>query len=178
MARTKIEWADAVWNPIPDFPGYYASKDGRILSLKYKTPRILRQIKTKDGYYYVFLYRNHKKYKMWVHRAVLMAFDRKPLPNEECRHLDGNPANNKLENLCWGTRQENVDDKKRHGSLPVGERSGTHKLTTKDVLIIRKEYGKKSLRKLASEFGVSHTAIRRAALGIKWWHLKEGLPNE
>ena len=62
-------------------------------------------------------------------------------------------------------------------SKPIGERSGTHKLTIEDVIKIRKEYGKKSLRKLASEYGVSHTAIRRAALGIKWGHLKEGIIN-
>ena len=172
MAKTRIEW-----RPIPNFSGYFVSNDGRILSLKNKMPRILKHILSKDGHHYVFLYKNNKMHKMWVHRAVLLAFDREPLPNEECRHLDGSPSNNKLENLCWGTRQENTDDKKTHGTLPIGERSGTHKLTIEDVIKIRKEYGKKSLRKLASEYGVSHTAIRRAALGIKWGHLKEGIIN-
>ena len=177
MGDTKIEWADAVWNPIPDFPGYYASRDGRILSCKYKACRILKPIKARDGHLYVFLYRNGKMHKMWAHRAILLAFGRKPLPGEECRHLDGNPANNRLENLCWGTRQENANDKRKHGTLPIGEKSGTHKLTVKDVKAIRKLYGKQSLRTLATKFGVSHTAIRRAALGIKWSHVKEGLIN-
>lgn len=175
MAQTKIEWCDSVWNPIPDFPGYYASQDGRILSCKYKNPRILKPIKAKDGHLYVFLYRNGQMYKMWIHRAVLMTFARKPFPGEECRHLDGNPANNRLDNLSWGTRQENADDKKRHGTQPIGEKTGTHKLTIQDVITIRKLYKNRSLRDLAKQFGVSHTTIRRAALGIKWRHLKDGL---
>lgn len=31
----------------------------------------------------------------------------------ECRHLNGNPVDNRLENLCWGTHSENEYDKHR-----------------------------------------------------------------
>lgn len=59
--------------------------------------------------------------------------------------------------------------------MPVGERSGTHKLTEAEVLEIRKARGTASLRELGAKYGVSHTAIRRAMLGIKWGYLEEGL---
>ena len=81
----------------------------------------------------------------------------------------------RLENLCWGSRQENVDDKRVNDKMPVGERSGTHKLTEAEVLEIRKARGTASLRELGAKYGVSHTAIRRAMLGIKWGYLEEGL---
>ena len=44
-----------------------------------------------------------------------------------------------------------------------------------EVLEIRKARGTASLRELGAKYGVSHTAIRRAMLGIKWGYLEEGL---
>lgn len=167
MNRTKIEWRE-----IPGFPDYMVSSTGLIGSRKRERFLILRPIQSKDGYLYVFLYGNCGRTKMRVHRAVLLAFVGNPGTTEECRHLDGNPANNDLSNLCWGTRLENTEDKRRHGRLPCGERSGTHKLTRRDVQEIRRLHGTMSLRTLGERFGVSHTCIRRAALGIKWSHLE------
>jgi len=77
-----------------------------------------------------------------------------------------------LDNLKWGTPLENTEDKRRHGTIPRGESAGGAKLTEAQVLEIRRRHGTASLRSLAREFGVSHTAIRRAALGIKWAHLR------
>ncbi len=175
MNKTAIEWCAAEWRPIPSFPGYYVSEDGRILSCKADTPRVLRAITHRpDNHLYVFLYRSGQMVKVWVHRAVLSAWDREAAAGEECRHLDGNPANNHRANLAWGSRQENSADKRLHGTQPRGERVGTHKLSAADVIAIRQRHGKESLRSLAREYGVSHTAIRRAALGIKWAHLEGG----
>jgi hypothetical protein len=51
-----------------------------------------------------------------VHCAVLEAFVGPCPPGKECRHLDGNGQNNKLQNLKWGTRLENVQDSIKHGT--------------------------------------------------------------
>lgn len=48
-------------------------------------------------------------------------------------------------------------------------------LSLAEVLEIRKARGTASLRELGAKYGVSHTAIRRAMLGIKWGYLEEGL---
>jgi hypothetical protein len=171
MNKTAIDWADYSWNPVPEHDGYFASYNGLIMSIKRKRPIIMRQITSKDGYKYVFMYSNGIMKKVWVHRAVLSAcrgFEEKEL---ECRHLDDNPSNNRLENLEWGSRLENVNDKRKNDRLPYGERSGTHKLTEKQVLEIRALYGKIPSRTLGKIYGVSHCCIRRAALGIKWGYL-------
>ena len=55
-----------------------------------------------------------------AHQLILFAFVG-PKPNGmECRHLNGNPADNRLENLVWGTRRENVFDSIKHGVFPKG----------------------------------------------------------
>jgi hypothetical protein len=161
------------WQPIPGFPGYEASDNGDIRSLKGKTPRILKPIPQKDGYWYVFLYTPKSRPKVYVQRAVLAAFCGEPPAGQEARHLDGNRSDNRLENLAWGTPTDNCEDKRRHGTLRRGETTGTHKLTPEAVLAIRQEYGTATLRALGKKHGVSHTAIRRAAIGITWSHLEE-----
>lgn len=175
MENTKIEWCDSTWNPVPNYPGYYASKEGQILSLKKRKARIMKLLESQDGHLYVFMYIGGVQHKVWVHRAVLSAWKGLPKLGDEGRHLNDDPKNNNVINLAWGTRLENVNDKRINGRLPDGEKSGTHKLTEKDVIEIRKLYKTKSLRDLAKIYSVSHTAIRRAALGIKWKCVKEGL---
>lgn len=166
--KTKIDWCGIQWIAVPGHDGYFASADGKILSTKKKTPSVMKPIKSKDGHLYVFMYDGGKPKKVWLHRAILSAFSGAEQKHLECRHLDDDPANNHINNLEWGTRLQNAADKRRNGGIPSGERSGTHKLTASEVLEIRKEYGKSSSRQLGKKYGVSHTEIRRAALGIKW----------
>jgi len=161
-----------VWKPIQDFAGYFVSHDGRVLSVKRGYGWLLSPIKRKrSGHLYVFLYRDRQMYKKYIHELVLTAWHRKPLPGEEARHLNGNSQGNRLENLAWGTRQDNADDRVKHGKSPYGENSPMHKLTEAQVLDIRTRVATTSLRSLAREFGVSHTCIRRAANGMNWGYL-------
>ena len=47
-----------------------------------------------------------------VHRLVMKTFEGDPpsIQQKDVRHLDGNPRNNKLINLAYGTRKENMAD--------------------------------------------------------------------
>jgi hypothetical protein len=49
-----------------------------------------------------------------VHRLVLMAWRGVPKRRMDARHLDGVPTNNRLSNLCWGTRKQNHRDARIH----------------------------------------------------------------
>lgn len=154
------------WRDVLGWPRYEVSVKGRIRNKE--TGHVLQLMKNEAGYLYFFPKRG---IRLFAHKAVLEAFVCQRPDGCESRHIDGNAGNNSLENLAWGTRWQNAQDKKRHGTLPYGERSGTAKLTEKDVHQIRRLHGSMSLRRLAVMFGVSHTAIRRAAVGIKWRHL-------
>lgn len=161
---TKIEW-----RAIPSAPGYEVSTDGQIRSSRC----VMRQQVAKGGYLYVYVYSGGRQTmrKVWAHIAVLEAFVGSAPEGEETRHLDGDPTHNTVGNLAWGTPLENAADKARHGTQPRGEQSASAKLSEADVLEIRRLHGTVSLRKLGERFGVSHTAIRRAATGAKWSHI-------
>lgn len=170
MNKTRVDWAEREWLPIPGFDDYCACRDGCILSLKGEM-KILKGVRHQSGHLYVFLYQGTVRSKKYIHDLVLLAFVGAPQPGQLCRHLDGKPEHNDLTNLQWGSYSENTNDMRLHGTIPRGERSGTHKLTEVDVIEIRKLHGKVTLRELGKRFGVSHTAIRRAATGMKWGHL-------
>jgi hypothetical protein len=168
---TTTEWADETWRDLPGWPGCSVSDHGRI-----RGPRGLRRPqRTPDGYIYVHLYRrgagqhgSGRSTKVLIHHAVLLAFDAPRPDGHEGRHLDDDASNNHISNLAWGSRRQNVEDKIRNGGHPRGETATGVVLTEAQVAEIRTLHGSASLRELAGRYGVSHTAIRRAALGITW----------
>jgi hypothetical protein len=93
----------------------------------------------------------------------------------ECRHLDGNPANNNLKNLKWGTHAENELDKIEHGTLLRGEQSGSAKLTDSIVILIRQLWNIRWMgirqRELAEMFSVTPSAIHRIVHRRTWKHI-------
>jgi hypothetical protein len=56
---------------------------------------------------------------------------------ETVRHLDGNNFNDCLTNLCWGSWEEQWDDKRKHQTDTSGERNPTSKLNWEIVRYIR-----------------------------------------
>ena len=119
---------------IPRNLDYGATKSGRIWSCKRK--RFLKPY-LRHGYPTVSLGR---KSEHRVHRLILETFVGPCPGGMECRHLNGNRQDNRLENLCWGTRSENRYDAVKHGTLHTGERCNLSKLTESIVQNIRRIY--------------------------------------
>lgn len=69
----------------------------------------------KAGYPRVTLKVGGARHNYLVHHLVLKAFVGPKPAGMECRHLNGNPADDRLENLKWGTPTENSYDTVRHG---------------------------------------------------------------
>lgn len=78
---------------------------------------IATQIKTGKGgrYRIVTAQVNGVQKRFYVHRLIAEAFISNPDGKSEVNHKDGNPANNRVENLEWCTRSENAAHAYRTG---------------------------------------------------------------
>lgn len=111
------------WRPVPGYEGRYEVSDrGRVRSLPRRDMRGRRidsrllSINTHpSGHQSVKLSHDGKYCAAKVHRLVLMAFIGPAPDGHEACHNDGDPGNNHLSNLRWGTRSDNLRDRVRHG---------------------------------------------------------------
>lgn len=153
---------------IPGYPGYLASEDGLIYSLRSGSVRQL-SMRLHNGYWHVNVnigVSNDTKVKKQVHQLVLLAFSGpKPSDSHITRHLDGNPLNNSKTNLAWGTPKENTSDSMQHGTaacLRRGQRAVATKLKPEIILSIEREARSgKRLVEIAKRYGITHTHVRR-----------------
>lgn len=118
-----------------------------------------------------------------VHRLVLSSFVSQPVGKSCVNHIDGDKTNNRLANLEWVTHSENMEHAFRVGLRAPdsgvagrrGELNHRAKLTTADVLAIRKRAGcGEPASDIASDFGVSRTAISNVIRGVSWSHACDG----
>ena len=97
---------------IPSFDGYYVSSAGNVYSRK---RRAFRKLQPRfRRYAEVQLSTNGKIKYMRIHRLVLETFVGHRPKNFECRHLNDKKRDNRLSNLVWGSRLENMRDRVRN----------------------------------------------------------------
>lgn len=128
--------------------------------------RVLRGAKLKSGHIHVGF--GHNTADLLVHRLVLEAFIGPcPVGHEAC-HRDDVPSNNKLKNLYWGTRKENMDDAYRNGKHHVGEQHCNAKLNVALVRTMRELAKAMPIRQVAIKFGTPYFTAFKAIRGITW----------
>ena len=142
---------------------YMAGDDGRIYSCKRNIEWYpLKGGKNRQYYTHIVIYRNGKAIGYLIHRLICEAFHG-PAPEgkKQVRHLDGNPENNKPENLAWGTGFENWADKKRHGRGYEGEKHPQAKLTNFEREAIKwvVKNNIASIRQIARMLNMNHSSI-------------------
>ncbi|WP_275076859.1 HNH endonuclease [Providencia rettgeri] len=155
---------------IPGFPGYLASEDGTIYSDRSGSRKKL-SMRLHNGYWHVNVNTSFKKatkVKKAVHQLVLITFvGAKPSLLHVTRHIDGDPLNNHLSNLAWGTTKENTLDSMRHGTavcLRKGQGAIATKLTPETILSIDRDVkAGERISHVAKRYGITHTHVRRIA---------------
>jgi hypothetical protein len=131
--------------PVPRCPGTFASADGSLWSARRSAgktgpPRRVGLYRDNKGYYQAQIPQDGRRAVERVHRLIARAFLGECPPGNQVRHLDGNPANNNVSNLSYGTRLENREDAIRHGTCRIGvfgERAAGARLSALDVAFIR-----------------------------------------
>jgi hypothetical protein len=180
------------WRPISGFPDYEVSSFGRVRrvveSRNGHLPKVLKPSRSRDGYEIVTLSNGEKPTRKQIGRLVCEVFHgAPPTPDHQAAHNDGNPSNNRVDNLRWATRTENMADCLLHGTramgsrhgrttkperTPRGSRHGGAKLTEQDVIEIKRHPKTNgSGAALAARFGVTPTAICLIRAGKNWRHV-------
>lgn len=146
------------WRNVEGFDRYEVSSLGRVRN---QDGRVLYQETVADGHRRVDLWRDGRRQRFYVHRLVLLAFVGPPPGGYEVAHHNGDPADNRLANLRWTTRQGNVLDKRKHG---------THgRLTESDVREIRRLFDAgQSKAELAAQFNCTTPNIHHIVTGHTW----------
>ena len=164
---------EEVWRDIPGYEGkYQASSLGRIRSLdrtitqigRWGRPftrklkgQVLRPAANKyNPHLYVVLSRGLGSP---VHQLVAAAFLGPRPEGFDVRHIDGDATNNNVENLCYGSRTDNILDVYRQGRA-------WRKLTLEEILDIRdRVLSGETGAALAREFGVSPATVSAIKVG-------------
>lgn len=114
--------------------------------------------------------RNSVEVTIHAHRLVAVTFlGMCPAPNFEVAHEDGNGLNCHYTNLRWSTREGNAEDKRRHGTLVIGERVNTNKLTAQQVREIREASGLQ--REIGERYGICQTHVSDIKARKIWRHI-------
>jgi hypothetical protein len=168
------------WRLIDGWLGYEVSDWGRVWSYHggggriRLTPKIINGFKRgKTEHIKVRLYRNNGKEigDFYIHRLVLQAFVGPCPPGMQACHNDGNPRNNRLNNLRWDTNTSNYLDILKHG----GRR---HKLYAKDISVIwERALAGESDSSIAKDYGVAPGTISSIRTGESWSHITKHLPG-
>lgn len=130
-----------------------------------------------NGYLKVCLYKNGKQKMMLVHRLVALMFIPNPDNKPEVNHINEDKTDNRVENLEWMTRKNNVNygtrTKRQAKAMKYknGKKVMATSLTEKKVLVFKSE-------RQAEKFGFNQSSISRCCndkqeshKGYKWKYI-------
>ncbi|WP_426716516.1 NUMOD4 motif-containing HNH endonuclease [Corynebacterium auriscanis] len=121
------ESQNEIWKPIVGYEGLYdVSNQGRVRSLDRTVPtvngatrtvkgKILAQSNDHHGYLWVSLKDGARRSRKSVHSLVMGAFFGKRPKGMDIAHMNDDPFDNRLVNLYYCTRSENMMDMVRNG---------------------------------------------------------------
>lgn len=162
---------EELWKDIEGYEGYYQiSNKGRVMAM----PRVIKtksgitrncsgrelaKNKTDVGYYYVSLSKNRIRKNHRINRLVAIHFIPNPYNKPEVNHIDGNKANNNVENLEWVTGQEN-----KYHAVYTGLRKPTYGMKPVRCITNGKIYP--SVSEAGRRLNVDDSTISKVCRGI------------
>ena len=181
-----VQNCDEVWKSVVGFPSYKVSSFGRVRSVDREIPPYVDKIGRKQpgyfkagkiissrahvfGYDVVTLSENGKPYTRTVHKLVAEAFLGPKRDDQVVRHLDGNPKNNHVDNLEYGSQADNMQDAIKHGTVEFGEKRYNAKWNNQTIRAIKRDLiCGCSFKEISEKFKMSEIDVWKIAHGKKW----------
>ena len=176
---------EEIWKDVVGYEGIYmVSSLGRMLSKE----RIVKRKKMGDylqkesiiegsdyhGYKVTSIAKNKIRKNKFIHVLIAEAFlGAKPEKMEVC-HADGDRKNNKIENLRYGSRSDNVRDAIKHGThYTPFIKKGSERSYAKINEVIAKQIkdSDESSYVLAKKLNISRALISNVRRGKTWTHV-------
>ena len=151
---------------VKDFPDYYVSVSGKVFSF---SRRVMRQLSTyvdSKGYHCLTICNSTMHKKTRVHRLVAATFLKNPSNHPCVRHLDGDPSNNSVANLAWGTYLDNENDKIKHRTWESRRNGKLTKEMRDKAFVLKSKF--MTDQKIADLLGVSRPTITRLLNKTTW----------
>lgn len=167
------------YQPIKDFPGYRVGDDGSVWSCLVNpgaqrksyigTEWKIRIPTPTTGHGQLYLYGPNGRKRFKVYHLVLTAFSGPRPKGAFGLHKNGNPCDNRIENLYWGTPKQNGSDAVRLGESLPGEKHPNAKLTDADARMILDS--PLTGAALGRKLGVNKETIYHIRNGRAWKHI-------
>lgn len=163
-----------IWKDVPGYAGrYQVSDQGRVRSIG--TGRVLSPNLMNHGYVCVHLYSGGKRTRVvkTIHQLVAQAFLPNPHQYIEVNHKNFSRHDNRVENLEWVTRRQNVAHALAAGRRVRPEKRvrGIH-IRTKNVVTFDSQIDAEKTLRGKQTGGISGAMKRgKPAYGYVWWYV-------
>ena len=153
---------------------YFVNEQGDVFSTKHGSIKRLKSGNHPQGYLLISICNNGNSKNILVHRLIAQTFIPNAENKPEVNHKNGIKWDNRVENLEWVTKSENMSHAKSTGLFNNGgENHYNTKLTKEQIIQIRELYATKKYtqKQLGKMFGIKTRTISDIINKKSWNHI-------
>ena len=178
MAEKSPEITFEIWQAIDGHPDYKVSNFGRVMSFRLYKYGVIMTPTPRNANSYLSILLTHQKRSSkhyQLHRLIAIAFIPNPENKPFINHKNGIKTDNRIENLEWCTKSENVLHAFRTGlKKPTrGIQYNRSTLTEEQVRVMKRtNWGLFNLIEIGLIFHVSKYTVGKIINGKNWRHIQ------